>query len=252
MKITRTGSFLIALGVCLQATGWAQAQCGGAQAPKPAKSVKSAGSCGKSTAAPKSVKSSTPAQSSTPVNTAASCSAVTPRAPVMVTLVKIVDSEGKIDSLTCKDEAAVDRKRTELTAQYEKAVAWRKQTDTAFEKQGLKNERPVPVQPILEVVKADIPKSEATAIIKDAKDWAVYEITTDATVKRVLAYADSDVFARALADAEYARAYNQWVKDGKKDGAEPKPSTVIKVGEAGSKMQAQKALSAKPAVCSTK
>jgi hypothetical protein len=37
-----------------------------------------------------------------------------------------------------------------------------------------------------------------------------------------------------------------------KDGAEPKPSTVIKVGEAGSKMQAQKALSAKPAVCSTK
>ena len=228
MKITRTGSFLIALGVCLHATGWAQAQCpyggAGARAPKPANSVKSAGSC----------------------------SAVTPRAPVIVTLVKIVDSEGKIDYLTCKDEAAVDRKRTELTAQYEKAVAWRKQTDTAFEKQGLKNERVTPVQPVVDVVKANVAKTEASAAIKDAKDWAVYEITTDATVKRVLAYADSDVFARALADAEYARAYNQWVKDGKKDGAEPKPSTVIKVGEAGSKMQAQKALSAKPAVCSTK
>ena len=108
------------------------------------------------------------------------------------------------------------------------------------------------MQPVVDVVKANVAKTEAAAAIKDAKDWALYEITTDATVKRVLAYADSDVFARALADAEYARVYNQWVKDGKKDGAEPKPSTVIKVGEAGSKMQAQKALSAKPAVCSTK
>jgi hypothetical protein len=107
----------------------------------------------------------------------------------------------------------------------------------------LKNERVTPVQPVVDVVKANVAKTEASAIIKDAKDWAVYEITTDATVKRVLAYADSDVFARTLADAEYARVYNQWVKDGKKDGAEPKPSTVIKVGEAGSKMQAQKALS---------
>ncbi len=82
--------------------------------------------------------------------------------------------------------------------------------------------------------------------IREATDWAVYEITTASSVKRVLAYAGSDEFAKALADAEYARVYNQWGKNGKKVGAEPQTPTLNKVGDACNKMQAQKLLNSKP------
>lgn len=53
-----------------------------------------------------------------------------------------------------------------------------------------------------------------------------------------MAYAHSDVFAKAIADAEFAKVYNNWVQAGKKEGQEPKPFTVKTVSEAATKAQA--------------
>jgi hypothetical protein len=243
MKFNQTGTLLVVFGFYLQATGWTQAepkrlggpvttQLGGARPVGSSAGAKAVGAAGGASAA------CTPGTQTGVITS-------------KVTLMRVVDCEGKIDYVISKDATTLEKKRTDLTAQYERAVAWRKQTDSTFEKQGLKNERVAPVQPVMDVVKTDVAKTDVSAALRDAKDWAVYEITTASSVKRVLAYAGSDGFANALADAEFARVYNQWVKSGKKDGAEPKPPTVSMVGEACNKMQAQKILSSKPLVSST-
>lgn len=165
--------------------------------------------------------------------------------PAKVTLLRTVDHDGNVDYQTCKDAESPEKKLKELTAQYEKALAWRQKTDSTLTKQDLKSERTAPVKPIVEVVKKDVAKSDVTAAIKEAKDWAVYEIAVAGQTKRVVSYARTDAFAKAVADAEFGRVYNQWVKAGRKEGQEPKPATVTKVGEAMERAQAEKALAAK-------
>jgi hypothetical protein len=73
----------------------------------------------------------------------------------------------------------------------------------------------------------------------------VYEIGLTGRTKRLVAYAHNDVFANAAAEAEFARAYNLWVKAGKKDGQEPQPFSASKVSEALEKAKAEKALTAR-------
>ncbi|MEI6210018.1 MAG: hypothetical protein WCR06_00190 [bacterium] len=227
MKIAKAVSFLAVLLVSMQATDWAQAAgaCGGGGGVRPAPQ----GNCGGGGGSP---------------------AVVLP--PVKVTVARVVDCEGKIDYLTCKTAAEVTKRREELKNKYETALVWWKNVDESFAKQGLKNERVAPVEPIVDVIQADILKKEAAGAIQKTKDWAVYEIATTPRTKRVLSYAGSDGFAKALADAEFARVYNQWVKGGKKDGEEPKAPTVSKVGDSANKEQAQKLLSARPTGCSTK
>jgi hypothetical protein len=168
--------------------------------------------------------------------------------PAKVTLLRTVDHDGNVDYQTCRDAESAEKKLKDLTAEYEKAVAWRQKTEVNLTKQGLKNDRVAPVQPIVDVVKKDVAKTDASAAMKEAKDWAVYEIGIAGQTKRIVSYAYTDAFARAFAEAEFGRAYNQWVKTGKKDGEEPKPPTVTKVGAALDKADAQKALVAKTTV----
>lgn len=159
--------------------------------------------------------------------------------PAKVTQARIVDSSGNVAYVILKDEKAIERQSKVLTEAYEKAMAWREKTDPSFEAKGLKNEKESPVPPVVEVVGTDITKTEANAVARSAKDWAVYEIVLSGRTKYVVAYAYSDAFANALADAEFAKDYNQWVKAGKQEGQEPKPCTVNKITEALDKFQAQ-------------
>jgi hypothetical protein len=167
--------------------------------------------------------------------------------PAKVTLLRMVDLEGNVDYESYKDAESANKKLKELTAQYEKALAWRQTVEATLAKQGLKSDHAAPVEPIVDVVKKDIAKADVAAAIKEAKDWAIYEIAIGDRVKRVVAYAHTDAFAKALADAEFGRVYNQWVQDGRKDGQEPNPPTVTKAGDALDKAQAKKALLAKAA-----
>ncbi len=167
--------------------------------------------------------------------------------PAKVTLLRTVDHDGNVDYQTCRDAESAEKKLKDLTAEYEKAVAWRQKTEATLVKQGLKSERVAPVQPVVDVVKKDVAKADASAAIKEAKDWAVYEIGIAGQTKRIVSYAHTDAFARAFAEAEFGRVYNQWVKEGKKDGQEPKSPTLTKVGAALDKTQAEKSLTAKTA-----
>lgn len=165
--------------------------------------------------------------------------------PAKVVLLRTVDHEGNVDYQTCKNAELAEKKLKDLTADYEKALAWRQKTETSLVRQGLKSERAAPVQPIVDVVKRDIAKTDASAAIKEAKDWAVYELVIAGQTKRIVSYAHVDVFAKAVAEAEFGRVYNQWIKDGRKEGQEPKPATVTKVGEAMDRAQAEKLLAAR-------
>ena len=158
---------------------------------------------------------------------------------------RTVDCEGNVDYQTRKGAESAEKKLRDLVAQYEKDLAWWQKIEAEFAAKGLKNERVAPVRPIIDVVKKGVAKSEATGAIKNARDWAVYEIAIASRVKRIAAYVNTDAFANAVADAELARVYNQWVKDGKKDGQEPKDPTVTRIGAALDKVQAEKALAAK-------
>jgi hypothetical protein len=162
--------------------------------------------------------------------------------PAKVVLIRTVDHEGNVEYQSGKDADSADKKLKDLTTQYEKALSWWERTDAGMTKQGMKSDRPAPVKPIVEVLKKDIPKSDATAAIKSAKDWAVYAIATAGVTKRIVAYAHADAFAKALADAEFGRAYNRWVKEGRKPGLEPQPATVAKSSEAMGKTEAQAAV----------
>ena len=159
--------------------------------------------------------------------------------PAKVTQVRIVDSSGNVAYEMLKDAKAIERRSKVLTEAYEQAMAWRERTAKSFEAKGLKNENESPVPPVVEVVGTDIAKTEANAAARSAKDWAVYEIVLAGRTKHVVAYAYSDAFANALADAEFAKDYNQWVKAGKQEGQEPKPCTANKITEALTKPQAQ-------------
>ena len=166
--------------------------------------------------------------------------------PAKVTLTRIVDSSGNVAYEMLKDAKAIERRSQALTEAYEQAIAWREKTDKSFEAKGLKNEKVSPVPPVVEAVKTDIAKTDANAAVRSAKDWAVYEIVLAGRTKHVVAYAYSDAFANALAEAEFAKDYNQWVKAGKPEGQDPKPCTVNKITEALTKPQAQqKALTAR-------
>ncbi|MEI6211166.1 MAG: hypothetical protein WCR06_06025 [bacterium] len=161
-------------------------------------------------------------------------------APVTkVTLARLVDAEGKVDYQTFTDAAAMERRQKAMTEAYNKAVAWRVKVDGSLTPKGLKNEKSAPVAPFVEVIQKDVKKTDASAAIKDAKDWAVYEIEMAGATKRLVAYAHSDVFAKAIADADFAKVYNKWVQAGKKEGQEPKPFTVKKVSDAATKAQAE-------------
>jgi len=164
---------------------------------------------------------------------------ITKAPPAKVTLARIVDSSGNVAYETLKDAKAVELQSKALTEAYEKAMAWRAKTDKSLEAKGLKNEKASPVPPVAETIKTDITKADANAAAKSAKDWAAYEIVLAGRTKYVVAYAHSDAFAKALADAEFAKDYNQWVKAGKPEGQEPKPCTVNKITEALTKPQAQ-------------
>jgi hypothetical protein len=156
-----------------------------------------------------------------------------------VTLARLVDAEGKVDYQTFTHAAAMERRQKAMTEAYNKAVAWREKVDASLTAKGFKNEKSAPVAPVVEVIKKDVTKRDASAATKDAKDWAVYEIEMAGATKRQVAYAHSDVFAQAIADADFAKVYNKWVLAGKKEGQEPKPFTVKKVSEAATKAQAE-------------
>jgi hypothetical protein len=164
---------------------------------------------------------------------------VTKAPPAKVTLMRIVDSSGNVAYEMLKDAKAIERRSQALTEAYEQAMAWRERTAKSFEAKGLKNEKESPVPPVVEAVKTDIAKTDANAAVRSAKDWAVYEIVLAGRTKHVVAYAYSDAFANSLADAEFAKDYNQWVKAGKPEGQDPKPCTVNKITEALTKPQAQ-------------
>jgi hypothetical protein len=163
-------------------------------------------------------------------------------APAKVVLIRTVDHEGNVEYLTGKDAGSADSKLKDLTAQYEKALGWWEKTGAGMAKQGMKSDRVAPVKPVVEVVKKDVAKTEASAAMKSAKDWAVYEVGAAGQTKRVVAYAHADAFAKALGEAEFGRAYNRWVKEGKKPGLEPKPASVSKVSDALGKAEVQSAL----------
>lgn len=151
--------------------------------------------------------------------------------PSYTTLLKIVNCEGEVEYITAAMDSVVKAKVNTAEKEYEKSLKKWENSEKKFkhQKKDMLFDKVKPVKPITKTIKDDLKSLSVARKYRDKlpkKDFAVYEIHLSTEVLRRVSYAGDDAFIKAVADAEYAKLYNNWVNRGGTEDEQPEKPIV--------------------------